>query len=79
MGSISDLVIGASYDVVHTRKGRFRLRVTSVGDPWVTGVIEKGTAGAMLDYNVREEGEEITIRFSFAAFEPVAGPTVVIP
>lgn len=56
---------GRVYTVDHSRKGKFTLLVTSQTDEWVTGTIVDGTAKAMLDYNVREVGEEVTLRRSF--------------
>lgn len=57
--------VGKTYRVQHSRKGTFILLVTSKTDEWVTGTIMEGTAKAMLDYNVREAGEDITLRLSF--------------
>lgn len=57
--------VGKTYRVQHSRKGTFILRVTSQTDEWVTGTIMEGTAKAMLDYNVKEAGEDITLRLSF--------------
>ena len=61
--------IGKLYKVNHSRKGKFNLRVTSIDGEWVTGIIIDSTAKAMLDYNVRTSGDEITIRISHAKFE----------
>lgn len=57
--------VGATYLISHTRKGRFFMRVTGQCDEWLSGVVVAGTAKAMLDYNVKEAGDELTIRKSF--------------
>ena len=56
---------GKTYTVTHQRKGRFTMQVTSKTAMWTTGIITKGTAGAMLEYNVKHEGEKITVRTTF--------------
>lgn len=56
--------VGKIYDVRHSRKGNFTLEVTGVDGEWVTGRIVRGVAGAMMRYNVREAGDEITVRAS---------------
>jgi hypothetical protein len=58
----SELIIGQEYHVRHTRKGQFAMRVDSVDGEWVSGVISSGKATALLSYNKKETGEEITIR-----------------
>lgn len=57
--------IGKTYDVSTQRKGRFVIKITNLDDTWATGIIVEGEAQAMLDYNRKSEGEEITIRRSF--------------
>jgi hypothetical protein len=54
--------IGKKYKVIHTRKGEFWMRATAVSGEWLTGTITDGIARAVLYYNEREEGEEITVR-----------------
>jgi len=58
-------VEGSTYLISHTRKGRFFMRVTGQFDEWLSGVVVAGTAKAMLDYNVKEAGDEVTLRKSF--------------
>ncbi len=60
--------IGKTYLVNSQRKGTFLLRATTVDDEWVTGVIVGGKADAILDYNRRELGEEVTVRRSLSKF-----------
>ena len=56
---------GKIYKVRHSRKGIFHLHVLKQDDTWLTGTIIKGHAGAMLEYNERYVGDEITVRKSF--------------
>lgn len=57
--------IGKTYKIRHTRKGVFSFRVVNQCDEWVTGTIVDGKANAMMDYNEKFEGEDITVRKSF--------------
>lgn len=59
---------GKTYFVNHTRKGTFFMKLTGQCDEWATGEIVGGEAKAMMDYNVKEKGESITARKSFASF-----------
>lgn len=65
--------IGKIYEVRHSRKGTFTLEITKLNGEWITGKIVTGVAKAMMSYNVRDEGEEITIRGSMSYFIPRAG------
>lgn len=64
------LVIGQIYEVRNSRKGTFQMRITKVDGEWITGVITDGVASAMMRYNVREEGEEVTVRDVHSYFIP---------
>ncbi len=59
------MIVGKIYKVKHSRKGVFTIQVTSINETWVTGTIINGTADALLNENIRYEGEEITVRISF--------------
>ncbi len=61
--------IGATYIVNHSRKGKFALRVDSQDDEWLTGEVVGGTAKAIMDYNIKEKGDPITVRKSFLSIE----------
>lgn len=63
--------VGKTYKVVSSRKGTFTGVATDVSDEWATILITKGKASAMLSYNEREKGEEVTVRRSFCTFTPV--------
>lgn len=52
--------IGKTYKVVHSRKGTFSLRVTSISGTSLTGVIADGKARFINDDD-REVGDELTI------------------
>lgn len=60
--------VGRDYRVIHSRKGEFCVRITAASDEWVTGAIISGTAGALMHYNVKEEGEEVTMRATHCVF-----------
>ncbi len=60
-----ELQIGKTYLVTAQRKGTFMMRVTGQDDTWTNGVITGGKTTAMLDYNVREKGENVTCRTRF--------------
>lgn len=64
--------VGKTYRVNSSRKGRFTGIVTRFDDTWADVLITAGKAQAMLDYNEREQGETVTVRRSFCAFEEVA-------
>lgn len=68
---MSAIAVGQTYQVSSSRKGKFTGVITSVNDEWATVLITKGKAKAMLDYNEREQGEEVTVRRSFCTFTPV--------
>jgi hypothetical protein len=65
--------IGKLYKVNHSRKGKFNVRVTSFDDTWVTGVVENSTAVVIMDYNIKESGDTISIRRSLATFQESEG------
>ena len=65
--------VNKTYKVYHNRKGKFTMHVTSFDSTWVKGTIVDGKAGAMLKYNEKEKGEEITVRISFCKFTEVEG------
>ena len=63
--------VGEFLEIHHQRKGKFFIQVTGVTDEWIDGVIVHGTAKAMMEYNVKEEGESISCRRSLCFFYPV--------
>lgn len=65
------LEVGKVYKIDHCRKGRFTCKIESVGDVWATGLITEGETRALCEYNVKETGEEVTFRISFATFQEV--------
>ena len=62
---------GKTYRVSHSRKGTFNMLMTSVHEEWTQGTIVNGRAKAMLPYNERETGEDITVRTSFCSFTEI--------
>ncbi len=65
---MDNIEVGKTYRVSHSRKGTFDMQITSVNDEWAEGVIVKGRAKALMDYNEKETGETITVRISFCHF-----------
>lgn len=63
---MSELNDGAVYNVSSQRKGNFVGRLINHDDIWATLEIMEGKAGAMLAYNERGKGEEVTVRRSMA-------------
>lgn len=59
------------YRVNHSRKGRFVMRVDHVGEEWVHGFVVDGVAKAIMDYNIKEPGDPITVRLSHCQFQPM--------
>lgn len=64
---------GKLYKIRHARKGAFTGRILSTGDEWAEVEITDGTAHALCDYNVREVGEEVTIRACMSHFTEIEG------
>lgn len=71
--SDADIQAGKAYKVVSQRKGTFIGIATNVNEEWVTVLITGGKAQAMLSYNEREAGEEVTVRRSLTSFTLVDG------
>lgn len=61
--------IGKNYTINSSRKGIFKGELLSECDTWATFKITNGKANAMLDYNVKSEGESVTVRKSFCSFK----------
>ncbi len=64
---MDDLKIGTTYDVEHSRKGNFTLKVTHVGDEWIRGKIVSGRATLISEADY-VSGEMISVRRSLASF-----------
>lgn len=64
------LILGKTYDVVHSRKGHFCFRVVADDGKWVTGEIISGRAiNISRDIADNVSGEVITIRKNMASFD----------
>lgn len=63
-----NLEVGKTYLVNSSRKGTFAGRLKHADETWATLEITGGKAKAMLYYNERERGEEVTVRRSFCRF-----------
>lgn len=68
------LEVGKIYQVDSQRKGKFVGKLIHASDEWATIEITSGRADAMMDYNVRGQGEEVTVRRSFTKFTEQAAP-----
>lgn len=65
---MSNLTPGRRYLVNSSRKGMFMGELLNMDDTWATFRITSGRAKAILDYNEREKGEEVTVRRAFCTF-----------
>ena len=74
---INNPKVGEFLHIEHSRKGKFVLRVEKVSEEWIDGIIVTGTAKAMLECNVKEEGDSITCRRSLCCFYPMRPLAVV--
>lgn len=68
MSANIELIRGRIYRVSSSRKGTFEGMFISACDTWATFEITAGKAKAMLEYNERHKGEEVTVRRSFCTF-----------
>lgn len=66
---MSELQNGAIYKVNSSRKGKFTGLLVAHDDTWATIEITDGKAQAMLAYNQRAIGEEVTVRREWCSFE----------
>lgn len=55
-------IVGAEYEIRHSRKGTFCGKIISVNDPFADVEITDGIAKAIMSYNVCEVGEIVSIR-----------------
>lgn len=66
------LTIGNAYEVRHSRKGTFDMRITAIGDEWITGVILKGRAKHISkEIPDGRVGDTITVRDVLTYFIPI--------
>jgi hypothetical protein len=61
--------VGKLYEVTHSRKGQFALRVTEVTGGWVTGIVHRGHLLAAMKAGV---GQEVVILESLAEWKELA-------
>ena len=67
--------VGKVYNVSHSRKGKFTMRILSIDGEWVKGVVVDNVAKAMMDYNLKYSGDDITVRESHCHFSALNPPT----
>lgn len=68
---MADLQPG-EYKIASSRKGTFYGTLESQSETWATFTITHGEATAMLDYNERGVGEQVTVRKSHCHFTQIA-------
>ena len=68
---ISPPVVGKRYELRHSRKGTFTVQVVSVNGEWAVCTIIEGVAKAIMSYNVKYEGEEISVRDTLSYWIPL--------
>ena len=66
--------VGKIYNVAHSRKGKFTMQVKSISGEWVSGVVVDSVAKAIMDYNFKYSGDEITVRDSHCNFSELNPP-----
>ena len=63
-------LVGREYRCVHPRKGVFFGVVLSADEIWAKMKITSGVADALMDYNLKLEGETVSVRNSLCILEP---------
>ena len=63
--AIDEQIVGKTCTIEHSRKGKFTMEVTAVGEIWVRGIVRDGRAAAMLAENIAEAGDTVTVRRDF--------------
>lgn len=65
-------VVNKEYIINHCRKGKFQGKVLNADDTtWADVLITHGKANTLLDYNIAEEGETVTVRSTLCTMIPV--------
>jgi hypothetical protein len=72
-----NIEVGKTYLIKHQRKGVFAGKIIGIDDTWTTAIVTGGSAKAMLDYNVAEKGDTISVRAEWitGAVEQLTPPT----
>lgn len=63
--------VGKLYEIRHSRKGTFTGKLLSIDGEWADIEIVRGVARAIMDYNIKYEGEKVTIRDVHSFFTEV--------
>ncbi len=66
-------IVDKLYEVRHSRKGTFKVQVNEVSGEWATCTIVEGVALAVMSYNVKYEGEQLTVRDTLSYWIPLEG------
>lgn len=75
MDAMIEIRLNKIYEVNHSRKGRFIIRITRQDEESVTGILQAGKPKMMNPDNEIDDGEEITLRKSFCTFAVFPQPT----
>ena len=52
---------GKTYTIHHVRNGIFTMKITSIDDQYINGIVEDSRTAAMFSRDQCEEGDQITI------------------
>lgn len=52
---------GKTYEIHHVRNGIFTMKITSIDDQYITGIVADTRTAAMFSSDQCEEGDQITI------------------
>ena len=64
-------IVGKLYELHHSRKGTLKVQVDAVNNEWVTCTIVDGVAKAVMSYDVKYEGDELTVRNTLSSWIPL--------
>lgn len=63
--------VGKTYNVNHSRKGKFTFKVSEINGEWATGKVVDGHTIA-ISGSGSGPGEDLTIRIAFCSFKLIA-------
>ena len=64
-------VVGKLYELRHSRKGTLKVQVVSINGEWAVCTIIEGYARAAMSYNMKYEGEEVSVRDTLSYWIPI--------
>ena len=66
-----EVLIGKIYQVNHKRKGAFKIKVISIYDKYIDGIVIEGKVDAILKEDRKFKGEKVTINRKFCSFSEI--------